>query len=59
MSRKPSFRDRFWERVWPKKLLNELAAAALKAADIILGSIPVAEAAKEIKEVLEMAIKDG
>jgi hypothetical protein len=40
-----------------KELLNQLASVALDLANVILGSIPGAEPAKEVKEELEAAIK--
>jgi hypothetical protein len=50
-----------WRRILglpgSKKLLNRLASTALELADIILGSIPGAEAISEVKEFTEAAIK--
>jgi hypothetical protein len=54
-------RPPLWRRLLPpgpKALLNQLAARALDLANIILGSIPGAEPAKEIKEEFEAAIKE-
>jgi hypothetical protein len=45
-------------RFGTKRLLNRLAAGALEAADIVLGSIPAAAVAAEIKDVALLAIKD-
>jgi hypothetical protein len=42
----------------PKKALNGLALKALEAADVVLGSIPAAAVAAEIKDVVLIAIKD-
>jgi hypothetical protein len=42
----------------PKKLLNGLAGKALEAADVVLGSIPAAAVAAEIKDVVLIALKD-
>ena len=42
----------------PKKALNGFASKALEAADVVLGSIPIAEVAAEIKDVALIAIKD-
>jgi hypothetical protein len=50
-----------WRRVFrlpgSKKLLNRLAKTALELGDIILSSIPGAEAAHEVKEFIEVSIK--
>jgi hypothetical protein len=40
-----------------KKLLNQLASTALEFGDIILGSVPGAEAAQEIKDAIKAAAK--
>jgi hypothetical protein len=56
-SRKLGSWERLRGRVWPRWLMNKVAAAALEGADIILDSIPGAEPIKELKEVGEMAIK--
>lgn len=42
----------------PKKLINGVAGKALEAADVVLDSIPIAEVASEIKDVVLIAIKD-
>ena len=52
-----SLRRRIFGAVFGKTLLNRVAGKALEAADIVLGSIPIAEVAKEMKEVAEFAIK--
>jgi hypothetical protein len=49
---------RFRSRLNPKKWLNRFAAKALESADVVLGSIPIAEVASEIKDVALIAIKD-
>jgi hypothetical protein len=54
----PSLRQRILGRLNPKRLLNHFAAKALEAADVVLGSIPIAEVAAEIKDVALIAIKD-
>jgi len=54
----PSRGKRFRSWLNPKKLLNLLAVKALESADVILGSIPIAEVASEIKDVAMIAIKD-
>jgi hypothetical protein len=49
---------RFLRRFTPKKgLLNRLAVGALEAADVVLGSMMIAEVPREIKEVVLIAIK--
>lgn len=41
----------------PKKAMNRAASKALEAADVVLGSIPAAHVASEIKDVALIAIK--
>jgi hypothetical protein len=50
-------RERLARVLRVRKWLNRYAAKALEAADIILGSIPAAEVAAEIKDVALLAIK--
>jgi hypothetical protein len=47
-------------RQWfnPKKPINKIAVKVLQSADIVLGSIPGAEVAAEIKDVVLTAISD-
>lgn len=54
----PNRREPFGRRINPKKWLNHYAAKALQSADVVLGSIPIAEVAAEIKDVALIAITD-
>jgi hypothetical protein len=54
----PSVRRRILRVFNPKRMLNHFAEKALDAADVVLGSIPIAHVAAEIKEVVLIAIKD-
>jgi len=54
----PNLRVPIRSRFNPKKWLNRFAAKALESADVVLGSIPVAQVAAEIKDVALIAIKD-
>lgn len=55
---RPTLLKRLMTRVNPKKWLNHFAAKALQAADVVLGSIPAAEVAAEIKDVALIAITE-
>jgi hypothetical protein len=55
---RPKSQNWFIRTFRSKRLLNRLAVGALEAADIVLGSIPAAEVAAEIKDVALLAIKD-
>lgn len=54
----PNRRERLMSRINPKNALNRFAVKALESADVVLGSIPIAEVASEIKDVVLIAIKD-
>ena len=54
----PNRRQRFMSSINPKRVLNGFAEKALESADVVLGSIPIAQVAAEIKDVILIAIKD-
>jgi hypothetical protein len=54
----PNPRVSLLSRIRSKKALNRFAVKALESADVVLGSIPVAQVAAEIKDVALIAIKD-
>jgi len=53
-----NIRERLVSTFNPKRVLNHFAMKALKSADVVLGSIPIAELASEIKDVVLIAIED-
>jgi hypothetical protein len=55
--REPGALEKVSRVISPKHWLNRYAAKALEGADTILGSIPVASVAVEIKEVCLAAIR--
>jgi hypothetical protein len=54
----PSRLQRILRALNPKRWLNHFAEKTLEAADVVLGSIPIAEVAAEVKEVALIAIKE-
>lgn len=57
-TRRASLGERISRNISPKKWLINYACKALDAADTVLGSIPVASVAAEIKEVVLKALPD-
>jgi hypothetical protein len=52
-----SRRQQILRAINPKRFLNHFAEKTLEAADVVLSSIPAAEVAAEIKDVVLIAIK--